>query len=428
LVVLYRAVLCWPVQEVCNLVYGYARLHHCSPHLLDGVAKACAPRLHEFSTQDLVLTLWSYGQLEYQPADGGVLFQTACAVLLDRLDTLHPAQVTIAMKGFARAAYAPSDAFMATMAALAIDQLKLFRPIEFSQLLWSYAALGYRDVALFEAVVAHAVQLLQTWQQPLNKTTVDTVVWCCQRVGYWPQALIDIAEVRGIYVRTNYQQLDEEEQQLLPAPHHLQQPAQQQQQQQPAAHQRRQKQPRLMPQAAAAAVPAAGAAGAGGMAPRGLPVQAPPPPPLAVPQPRKAPAIINLPGQPWQAQEQQQQQQAALAAAGHAADGSHHHQQQQQQQAEWVQPHGSTGPQDAAAHSSNGVASHPHQQQPGAQGLPPLYHTSAHALPLELSSGAGAGLGGLELLVSTPNPSSSNSNSSSGGGSNARGSRVQRSR
>jgi hypothetical protein len=310
---------------------------------------------------------------------------------------------------------------MATMAALSIDQLKLFRPIEFSQLLWSYAALGYRDVALFEAVVAHAVQLLQTWQQPLNKTTVDTVVWCCQRVGYWPQALIDIAEVRGIYVRTNYQQLDEEEQQLLPAPHHLQQPAQQQQQQQPpAAHQqRRQKQPRLMPQAAAAP-----AGEAGGASARALPVQAPPPPPLAVPQPRKAPAIINLPGQ-WQAQDQQQQAvaaAAAAAAAGHATgDGHDHHHQQQQQ--EWVQPPGSTGPMAAATLHSNGVASLPHQQQPGAQGLPPVYHTSAAALPLELASEAGATLGGVELLVSTPNPSSSSS-----GGTSARESSVQCSR
>jgi hypothetical protein len=55
------------LQEVCNLLYGYGHLRQCSPELLEGVAKACSPRLHEFSTQDLCLTIWSYGMVQYCP-------------------------------------------------------------------------------------------------------------------------------------------------------------------------------------------------------------------------------------------------------------------------------------------------------------------------------------------------------------------------
>jgi hypothetical protein len=57
-----------PLQEVCNLLYGYGHLRQCSPELLEGVAKACSPRLHEFSTQDLCLSIWSYGMVQFCPA------------------------------------------------------------------------------------------------------------------------------------------------------------------------------------------------------------------------------------------------------------------------------------------------------------------------------------------------------------------------
>jgi hypothetical protein len=189
------------LQEVSNLLYGYGHLKHRHAYMMDAVARGCAGRLHEFSTQDLVLTIWSYGKVKYIPKDPAC-FINACCVLLTRKDQLLPIQIAILVKGFALAGYSPPPAFMDQIAQASIRKLQEFKPVEFSQLLWAYAALGYRDVALFESVVAHAIYLLQAWHRPLPKTTVDTVVYSCQRVGFWPQALIDAAEMRGIYVKS----------------------------------------------------------------------------------------------------------------------------------------------------------------------------------------------------------------------------------
>ena len=168
--------------------------------MMESVAKGCAGRLHEFSTQDLVLTIWSYGKVKYVPHDPA-FFINACCVLLTRKDQLLPIQIAIVVKGFALAGYSPPPAFMDQLAQEAIRKLQQFKPVEFSQLLWAYAALGYRDVVLFESVVAHCIYLLQSGQRPLPKTTVDTVIYSCRRVGFWPQALIDAAEMRGVIVK-----------------------------------------------------------------------------------------------------------------------------------------------------------------------------------------------------------------------------------
>lgn len=122
-------------------------------------------------------------------------------MLLSRSNNLLPLQLAMAVKGFARAGYQPPTEFMRQVAQLAMQKLHQFSPIEYAQLLWAYGELGYRDVALFESVVAHTVHLLQTWTRRLPKTTVDVIVWSCLRVGFWPQMLVDTAEMRGVIVR-----------------------------------------------------------------------------------------------------------------------------------------------------------------------------------------------------------------------------------
>eukprot|EP00879_Flechtneria_rotunda_P006530 GHRR01006863.1.p1 GENE.GHRR01006863.1~~GHRR01006863.1.p1 ORF type:complete len:835 (+),score=329.03 GHRR01006863.1:732-3236(+) len=189
-------------QEVCNLLYGYGHLQHEHPVLLEGMATACTPRLHEFSTQDLCVTIWSYGMLRYCPADT-TLFDTACKVLLQRSNRLLPMQLTMIAKGFAKTGYQPPAEFMRQVAQLSIMKLHQFSPLEYSQLLWAYAQLGYRDVQLFEAVVGQTIHNLQTWTRRLPKTTVDTIMYACQRVGLWPQMLLETAEMRGVFVKTN---------------------------------------------------------------------------------------------------------------------------------------------------------------------------------------------------------------------------------
>jgi len=202
------------VQEVSNLLYGYGQLHYLHPLLLDSVAKACAPRLHEFSTQDLCLTVWSYGAVGYCPADTA-LFEAACRALLQRKDRLLPLQITMVVKGFSRAGYQPPAAFMQQMSQLALAKLQQFSPLEYSQLLWAYSAAGYRDVQLFEAVVAHAIHQLHTKSHDVLKTTVDTILLACQGVGFWPQLLVDTAEMHGLYVRAKMQ-TDEQMEPLSP--------------------------------------------------------------------------------------------------------------------------------------------------------------------------------------------------------------------
>lgn len=190
------------MQEVCNLLYGYGCMRYHHPLLMEAVAKACAPRLHEFSTQDLVLTIWSYGMVKHMPSDPAML-ANACAVLQSRSQWLLPIQISIIMKGFAKIGYQPPTAFMAELANVALNKIQLFKPVELCQLLWGYAHLGYRDKALIEAIVSQAMYLLQTWGRPLKKATIDTIVFSCQLIGFWPQMLVDMAEMRGIYVRQN---------------------------------------------------------------------------------------------------------------------------------------------------------------------------------------------------------------------------------
>jgi hypothetical protein len=124
-------------------------------------------------------------------------------VLLSRTNRLLPLELTMGMKGFARSGYQPPPEFMRQVAQLAMQKLHQFSPLEYSQLLWAYAALGYRDVALFETIVGHTIHALQTWTRRLPKTTVDTIIWSCERVGFWPQSLVDTAEMRGLYVKTS---------------------------------------------------------------------------------------------------------------------------------------------------------------------------------------------------------------------------------
>jgi hypothetical protein len=157
------------------------------------------------------------------------------------------------VKGFSRAGYQPPAAFMQVMSSLAQVKLSQFSPLEYSQLLWAYSTAGYRDVALFEAVVGHAIQQLHSKTHLVTKTTVDTMLAACQGVGFWPQLLVDTAEMRGLYVKTK-QNLQEDG----GAMENLALPAQQQQQVSAAAQ-----------AAAAAAAEAIAAAGEGRVAAAG---------------------------------------------------------------------------------------------------------------------------------------------------------------
>jgi hypothetical protein len=157
------------------------------------------------------------------------------------------------VKGFSRAGYQPPAAFMQVMSSLAQVKLSQFSPLEYSQLLWAYSTAGYRDVALFEAVVGHAIQQLHSKTHLVTKTTVDTMLAACQGVGFWPQLLVDTAEMRGLYVKTK-QNLQEDG----GAMENLALPAQQQQQVSAAAQ-----------AAAAAAAEAITAAGEGQLAAAG---------------------------------------------------------------------------------------------------------------------------------------------------------------
>jgi len=176
---------------------------------MDAVSAAAAPRLAEFSTQDIVLTIWAYGAVRHLPADPAFL-HAAAAALLQRRRKLLPMQAAMALKGFAKCGFQPSAAFMSEVAAFVVERLPVFKPVELCHILWAYARLGYRDVHLVECVVGQAVSLLQAAgpnaPPALPKLTVDAIVWASQKVGFWPQALIDMAEMRGVYVRTGYSQ------------------------------------------------------------------------------------------------------------------------------------------------------------------------------------------------------------------------------
>jgi hypothetical protein len=192
-------------QEAAMLLYGYGLLRHAHPGLLDAAARALPRRLPEFSTQEVVMVLWAYGALCHCPTPPAVagLFDEACAQLLARRRRLLPCHIAVTLKALARAGHAPPAEFMDAMGRAALERLPAFKPVELCHLLWAYARLGYRDVALTEGVVGRAVALLQAPASPaLPKLTVDTIVWAAQHVGFWPQALIDTAEMRGIYVKT----------------------------------------------------------------------------------------------------------------------------------------------------------------------------------------------------------------------------------
>lgn len=191
-------------QEISNLLYGYGQLHYTHPLLLEAVASTCAPRLPDFSAQDVCLTVWGYGAVGYTPMDTS-LFEAACRVLLQRKERLVPLQIVMVVKGFSRAGYQPPAAFMQQMSQLAQAKLSQFSPLEYSQLLWGYSTAGYRDVQLFETVVAHAIHQLHTRTHLVTKTTCDTLLLACQGVGFWPQLLVDTAEMNGLYVKTTMQ-------------------------------------------------------------------------------------------------------------------------------------------------------------------------------------------------------------------------------
>jgi hypothetical protein len=189
-------------QELCNLLYGYGALRHHQPQLLDSVARCAARRLSEFSDQDLALTLWAYGAVRHCPGEPA-LFYAACSTLLARRRRLLPMQVVMALQAFAKAGFQPPPAFMSEFASHIVEHLPAFRPSDLCHVLWAYARMGYCDTALVEAVVGRLTALLAAppGETPaLPKEIVDSAAWAAQLVGFWPGALIEAAEARGIYV------------------------------------------------------------------------------------------------------------------------------------------------------------------------------------------------------------------------------------
>ncbi|GBG00581.1 hypothetical protein Rsub_13326 [Raphidocelis subcapitata] len=205
--------------EISALLYGFGALRAPAPALFEAAAAEFSGRLSGFSSQELSMTVWAFGATSFAaasaaagrgsprgpaaalPPAAAALLDAAAAALLARRRRLLPAQIAMAAKALARCGHAPPPGFMDEMASLSLERLPAFKPIEMCHLLWAYASLGYRDTCLFEGVVGRAVALLQSPSRPpLSKLTVDTIVWASQRVGFWPQALIDTAEMRGIYV------------------------------------------------------------------------------------------------------------------------------------------------------------------------------------------------------------------------------------
>ncbi len=156
-------------QEVSNLLYGYGQLRHHHPPLMEAAERACTPRLDAFSTQDLVLVIWAHGMVKHQPTNPALLYY-ACSLLAKR--KLMPLQIAVVIKGLAKIGFQPPEQFMQAMAESALGRLQLFKPVELCHLLWGFAHLGYRDVALFEAVVAQVQSLLMAWQRPLPQVSM----------------------------------------------------------------------------------------------------------------------------------------------------------------------------------------------------------------------------------------------------------------
>jgi hypothetical protein len=192
--------------------------------LLDSLAPVLAGRLRELSPQDLALALWSYGALRHPPPLDSGLLPAVCASLAERAEAgdLLPAQLGTAVKALARVGWRPEPEQMRALARSAGRQLPRFRLPELCHFLWGCAALGYRDVGLFLPAVSRVVAALQPGdgvvvagggqQQGLRQqrassaaarlalppVALNTVIHACDRLGLWPQSLVDLAEMRGI--------------------------------------------------------------------------------------------------------------------------------------------------------------------------------------------------------------------------------------
>jgi len=152
--------------------------------------------------QDLVLVLRAYGTLKHQPANTSFL-ALACEQLHARRRRLQPLQMALGMKAFAEMGWQPDSTFMDDMAGAALSRIELFKPMELSQLLWGYAMLGYRHVPLYEGIVLRLqLHLEASPQRVLPRAALESVLHCCDRVGFWPTSLLDEAEAMGALVGT----------------------------------------------------------------------------------------------------------------------------------------------------------------------------------------------------------------------------------
>lgn len=187
-------------REICQVLLALARFNHVHPPLLEAILDVIPAKVSSFNSLEISIVLYAMGRLKYTPVSH-VPMELLLDSLVARGRSLSTGEIAVSIKGCGRLKIRPDPVVIKQLVALAIEKLRTSRPWEICHLMVGCAYLGYRDARLVHHVVENMQWRLKNKRGRIQKITIETVVYCCRKLGFMPHSLVDVAEMEGMYVR-----------------------------------------------------------------------------------------------------------------------------------------------------------------------------------------------------------------------------------
>eukprot|EP01024_Parvocaulis_polyphysoides_P028168 TRINITY_DN25479_c0_g1_i1.p1 TRINITY_DN25479_c0_g1~~TRINITY_DN25479_c0_g1_i1.p1 ORF type:complete len:241 (-),score=45.21 TRINITY_DN25479_c0_g1_i1:100-822(-) len=191
-------------QEIANLLYAQVLCKQRIKPFFPEVEKIMLKTtLKNYKDQELSILLWSFGKFRYLPCQE--FLNLLNEEIIIRLPNMSPGLYVNIAKSYARLAYDPG-VLLYRLAREAEKKLDLFEVKDVSNLIFAFAKLRRRDVALVDAV-SQATERRLSW---FSDQELESILKSCVRLGYNPVALQYLVETQrgGSILSTKYSSLN----------------------------------------------------------------------------------------------------------------------------------------------------------------------------------------------------------------------------
>ena len=174
-------------QELANLAWAYGKSEHAAPALLDAIAAAASPRLDDFKSQELANLAWAYGKSEHAaPA----LLDKIAAAATPRLGEFQPQGLANTAWAFAKAGH-PAPSLFEAITLAAVTRLGSFKPQELANTAWACATAQYEAPPFYEQL-AYACRVRIS---DFNAQELANTAWAFAKLGHPAPRLLSAVAV-----------------------------------------------------------------------------------------------------------------------------------------------------------------------------------------------------------------------------------------